>query len=603
MADSRRRSVHPIISIAAAAIIPALWALPSHAEVEYVDQGRDWGANERTSFYNIDQGARIMPLSWMKALKLPDGSAFMADSMTRYGYLENHDPVGENLPIGFTVGPWQNEDWVGMNCSACHTRQISHGGKEYRIDGGPSFIEFQAFLQDMDDATQAVVNNSAEFESFAADVLGAGAPQEEIDKLKAALDAWTDRNHTLMSIALPENEWGPVRLDAVSMIFNRVTGLDIGDEADNYVIAGNIREADAPARYPFLWNAAIQDRTQWPGFSMNGNDLFALLRNVGQVYGVFAIMHPVPQDRLFRLNRNYLTINSTIFSNMGELEDLVWKIGVPRWPWNDDIDTDLAELGREIYNRPTSEGGCSDCHGIKKNFLTGTWKTPIQDVGTDARECQILVREVDAGVMAGAKVPGLDAIEDRDQAFSVLKTAVIGSVIQHLARRAFFDSRPIGLETTASNLEADFENFMSEYKLDPEDAENLMNAYPEAELDVLEAAPVLPEGQRLSGCKMESRVMEGIWAAAPYLHNGSVPTLRALLTPAVDRPKTFRVGPAYDTENIGLAEEQTMFDFVYETTGCDDEGIASGNSNCGHEYGTRLPEAEKEALLEYLKVL
>jgi hypothetical protein len=99
----------------------------------------------------------------------------------------------------------------------------------------------------------------------------------------------------------------------------------------------------------------------------------------------------------------------------------------------------------------------------------------------------------------------------------------------------------------------------------------------------------------------ESRVLEGIWATAPYLHNGSVPTLADLLKPATERPATFKIGPAYDPVNLGLAIDQTMFNYTMQTTDCSDRN--SGNSRCGHEFGTQLSPAEKRALLEYLKVL
>ena len=96
--------------------------------------------------------------------------------------------------------------------------------------------------------------------------------------------------------------------------------------------------------------------------------------------------------------------------------------------------------------------------------------------------------------------------------------------------------------------------------------------------------------------------MEGIWAAAPYLHNGSVPTLAELLKPAAERVAAFKIGPNYDTVNVGLAVEQTRFGGqTLVTTDCSDRN--SGNSRCGHEYGTSLPASEKQALLEYLKVL
>jgi hypothetical protein len=96
--------------------------------------------------------------------------------------------------------------------------------------------------------------------------------------------------------------------------------------------------------------------------------------------------------------------------------------------------------------------------------------------------------------------------------------------------------------------------------------------------------------------------MQGIWAAAPYLHNGSVPTLAELLKPASERIKSFKIGPAYDTVNVGLAVEQSEFNYTLTTTDCTDRN--SGNSRCGHEYGTtQLTPAEKKALLEYLKTL
>jgi hypothetical protein len=99
----------------------------------------------------------------------------------------------------------------------------------------------------------------------------------------------------------------------------------------------------------------------------------------------------------------------------------------------------------------------------------------------------------------------------------------------------------------------------------------------------------------------EARVMQGIWAAAPYLHNGSVPTLAELLKPADQRVTAFKVGPAYDTVNVGLAAQQTQFNYTLTTTDC--SNLNSGNSRCGHEFGTKLSPDEKKALLEYLKTL
>jgi hypothetical protein len=96
--------------------------------------------------------------------------------------------------------------------------------------------------------------------------------------------------------------------------------------------------------------------------------------------------------------------------------------------------------------------------------------------------------------------------------------------------------------------------------------------------------------------------LDGLWLRAPYLHNGSVPTLRDLLEPKDKRPKTFYRGyDVYDQKKVGFVgdvrEEKGRKYFLYDTA-------EPGNSNQGHEgkrYGTELPAADKDALVEYLK--
>ncbi len=99
---------------------------------------------------------------------------------------------------------------------------------------------------------------------------------------------------------------------------------------------------------------------------------------------------------------------------------------------------------------------------------------------------------------------------------------------------------------------------------------------------------------------------------APYLHNGSVPSLYALLLPAKDRPQTFHVGTwEFDPEHVGyettggswhdlkdprIPEGESVGAFTFDTRDL-------GNSNAGHEYGTDLSEDDRQALLEYLKTL
>ncbi len=94
--------------------------------------------------------------------------------------------------------------------------------------------------------------------------------------------------------------------------------------------------------------------------------------------------------------------------------------------------------------------------------------------------------------------------------------------------------------------------------------------------------------------------LDGIWLRAPYLHNGSVPTLAALLMPPAQRPKVFYRGiDIYDWERVGFVSRGTTakrYGFKFDTS-------ERGNGNGGHTYGTNLPESQKRALLEYMKTL
>ncbi|MGP6085886.1 c-type cytochrome [Antarctobacter jejuensis] len=88
--------------------------------------------------------------------------------------------------------------------------------------------------------------------------------------------------------------------------------------------------------------------------------------------------------------------------------------------------------------------------------------------------------------------------------------------------------------------------------------------------------------------------LDGIWMRAPYLHNGSVPTLADLLTPHEARPVSFFRGCTnVDVEKVGFTCTEG---FEFDTT-------LIGNGNGGHLWGTDLPEGEKAALLAYLKSL
>lgn len=568
----------------------------------FLDQGPAWDSPSRVDFYTRDQGSRLIPLAWLKALKQESGASFLADDLRRYGYLPGPES-GNGLPVGFHATGPAGAKVVGMTCSACHTRQIMVEGRPYRVDGGPALVDFQAFLADLDEAVARATADDAAFRTFAISVLQTESPAgDKISALRRDVDAWYLRYHTIMDRALPQAGWGLGRLDAVGMIFNRVTGLDIGPEP-SFLIAENIRRADAPARYPFLWNATKQDKTQWPGFADNGSDVLGLARNVGEVLGVFATYQPKRTGPIV----NFLANNSANFDGLQGLEDLVKKIGPPKWPWS--IDVALAAKGKEIFERSTSVGGCSECHSERPGKVRfpfqQTWATPVQNVGTDTRQYDILAWTAKSGVLKGAYIPfATKPLKETDLAFNILATSVIGTIAEHVIGFSTASPPPPIGAAVEPGVAAGVTEPVDPDRL-PSVLQDLPGAFqvPEAvatpavrlQLGLGAGAPAPPKGA------YESRVLQGIWAAAPYLHNGSVASLAELLKPSAQRQPRFMVGPDYDLASIGLASNQPQSGYMRETTGCDD--LNSGNSRCGHEFGTGLLDSEKKALIEYLKTL
>jgi len=94
--------------------------------------------------------------------------------------------------------------------------------------------------------------------------------------------------------------------------------------------------------------------------------------------------------------------------------------------------------------------------------------------------------------------------------------------------------------------------------------------------------------------------LDGIWLRAPYLHNGSVPTLRDLLTPPGERTKVFWRGyDVYDPVNVGFVMEGAEA----ERVGTKHDTALRGGRNMGHVFGTNLSAEDKDTLIEYLKTL
>jgi RoxA-like, cytochrome c-like len=567
------------------------WMGAAHGDPIYVDQGSNWTAEGRADFYTRSQGSRLISLAWLQALKGKDGQPFLADSMSRYGFLPNPDSAAK-LPIGFHTTGSGGSQIVGVTCSACHTRQLEVGGKAYRIDGGPAFTDFQAFLGDLDKAVGDATANEAAFAAFAAAVLQSPTPAAaDVAKLRQKVDAWYRRYHAWASATLPPAGWGLGRLDAVGIIFNRIAGTDVGPPPDG-LIPENMKVAEAPVRYPFLWNSPMQNLTDWGGFVLNGNSIFALSRNTGQALA-FANFEPKNSfGPFFSYN------NSIDWDGLNRLEERLRQMGPPKWPKEWPINASLAAAGAKIYEKECSKG-CHGKEGVHVMFGGTKWNTPVQNVGTDTRQFEELGWKFKTGALKGAGIPFIARhLEEEDYGVHMMFSAVAGTILE--------SKLPWGNSGTSSG-----DGFGTALPTGP--------VAPSSRPAPAASAAPAPSGTQPPGPTSltiesgtflmrtvdkgayEARVLEGIWAAAPYLHNGSVPTLAELLKPSAQRTSKFSLGAKYDIDNVGLAATQDAGSPTLTVTGCDQ--LNSGNSRCGHEFGTTLSDPDKKALLEYLKTL
>ena len=250
-----------------------------------------WTDSDRQWWYRTTQGSRLLPLNWMMALEQA-GSAdkFMSDAnMTRLGYLP--DPVSPSnpngLPVGFTVDPanqanpaksdlmcqtfptmcadlTMRRDWVGMNCSACHTNDIVIGTARVRVEGAPTLADFQGFEEDLLAALKALESDAGKFSRFSVAVLGAdAAASAKADLLIEVAEqvVWQQKLHDKNDAPLVR--YGHGRLDAQGHILNKVALTILLPVQPKTILA------DAPASYPFIWNTSQQKKIQWNGIASN----------------------------------------------------------------------------------------------------------------------------------------------------------------------------------------------------------------------------------------------------------------------------------------------------------------------------------------------
>jgi len=398
-------SARSILTVAAlAALVPAATLVSGQppAETELpVPQG--WTAAQKQAWYTTSQGSRLIPWDWLQALEQADSTElFLAPQhMRKFRYLPGPaSGTGPALPVGFALDAQSDEAlgvtrlrwrkgqgdraaWVGMNCAACHTGEMTLGSLRLRIEGAPAMSDFLGFMNALNAALQATRGDPAKWARFSARVLGTAADADNQARLLGEygkLLAWQAR---VEKANKPPQAYGPARVDAFGHIYNKVLlTVSTGDQPFN--------PADAPVSYPFLWNIHQQDKVQWNGAAPNVPlgptlDIGALARNVGEVTGVFADVAVRPSVLTVPPLGGYPT--SANVQNLLALEQQIAQLKPPNWPAEfGAIDPNKWEAGRKLFKQR-----CAECHidtlprdNITRRFhVTMTPLAGPKAIGTD----------------------------------------------------------------------------------------------------------------------------------------------------------------------------------------------------------------------------
>jgi mono/diheme cytochrome c family protein len=567
------------VAVAGALLLSPVPAQAESAGVEpdFLKQG--WSAAERDWIYNFSQGSQLLPYAWFDALEMPDSETrFRADGLARFGYLPNNVSPGnpDRLPVGFAVDSDRYGAWIGMNCSACHTNRIQVGSRLLQIDGAPGSGDLFALLDGLNTALQATLTNPAKRARFLQRIAKA-SPEKTEPALNAELEEVAGRFSDFVTGSRSDTVWGPARADAFGMIFNRVVGIDLGNP-------GNMKSPNAPVSYPFLWTTNQQDWIQWSGSVPNLQPWERLGRNVGQVLGVFGKM-----PRLSISNITLRRFRSTVHAyDLLQIDRYITKLKPPAWPA--ELDAGRVERGAVLYEKLK----CGSCHadgvaGSGKIVTTVMAAEGAQGIGTDPLVARnIITRTSLTGPLKNGF--GNFRFKDEEPTGDVLSKVVAFTILD---LSAWVSPKPPGsLFEVISNLDQAIGNAAS---VNAELRQKILNALDEGKTPIFLAA-----NPRKGEATYKAGPLNGIWATAPFLHNGSVPSLAALLSPVTERPKVFTVGSRQlNTQDVGFESGPGPGGFTFDTS-------QPGNSNSGHEgaaYGTTLTSEERLDLLEYLKQL
>jgi hypothetical protein len=540
---------------------------PSSDSPEAVVWGQNgWSDAERAQYHHLAEGSELTLYAVLaNVVSSKTGRPFL-ENMERFGFIPDAtspaNPHG--LPIGITTVRSRNAshigiEMVGFNCATCHVGEVSYRGKRLRIDGAPSLVDLQSYQVELKDSLEATVRNPAMLSVFLVAM---------------------DRN--LRSDSTPStDDASRYASDLAAKVAGEVAAAPTADKNFHSVSSGTA-------------NAARASATQDQSLALRIERDFALLK-AGLAYfknGKLLVTGTEPgpgRIDAFGAARNLLFPKDAIRKQSPVSFPFIWDVPDAI---QQSSGTDTAWIHYDGNTNSILERNIGQALGMGALFDPRTYESTLRI--QNLHQLEVLVHKLKApkwpadvfGPIDETKVKaGENIFNDTCRSCHQNNLYTLADVGTDPHRANSFGQPVAGGTPFPTAIKPTLDGLKARAFAD--------DGFPAADQAIMDVNPVI---WRATG-QYRARPLTGVWATAPYLHNGSVPTLWHLLHPT-QRPAKFVVGNReYDPAKLGYSTIGNGWTF---------DTSQPGNSNIGHNgdmYGTNLTEDQKAALLEYLKTI
>lgn len=642
----------------------------------WADQG--WANDERHWFHHADQGTNTfgIPYEWLIALEQPSLSMFGKPGkfmdqtyLSRMGFIPSPRSVKSytsaamhgyaagsntskyakkdynlaNLPVGFAVGgEWidlasgktlpipgtgKNAQTVGLTCAACHTGQLEYNGNRILIDGGQAMVSLDKFREALALSIAFTKYVPGRFSRFAEAVLQEQNNKANKDALKKQLNIFIElgKNKADLekTVATHSLEEGFSRLDALNRIGNQVFTVQMK-------IPENIYPTSAPVSFPHIWNTPWFDWVQY-----NSSIQQPMVRNLGESMGVSAPVNlSKPGPTLFEAAVPLETIHEMELLVSGPDHPLqaggFGGLASPQWEALPlpSLDPQLVAAGRKLYTgdpEATDEkyrkGMCVRCHQppLKDKAILNNkyWRKPKGENFPYAY-LRLVTQPVEK--------MGTDCATAYDMAYRTVLTPK-SMMDEHAS--VTVESYPAACPPPIARPETPEGMVRNNFGIALGQVVEKTKDYWYEKHKMSQGERIKLDGFRPNGIRAtindlpvyKARPLNGVWATAPFLHNGSVPTLYLLLSSQEERnkeAKEFYLGSrVFDPKYIGYAYRTNAGKILTDMEALKtSDGLFKldtskpGNHNTGHLFsstsgpgriGPSLSPKERLAIIEFIK--